>query len=476
MSKEEFINKLRKKLDILEKKEIDDIVEEYEGYIEEKKASGMSEEEAVKALGNIDEIVKDLLSAYKIKEDYNETKGINIINTFVDAILNGIDAIILAFKNKSSKEIARIIVKTILLIFVLSLGKIPFEFLINIGYETFTSFNYNIGIVLYKIWRLLLDLIYFCLVIIIFFRVMKEKIIAVEIEETEKKESSKAEMKKTPKKEVKEEVKTMKKEKQKEHSFDPIGIMANLLLYFVKFIVGWIALANAFYIACISCGLVISIYLMIKGVTYYGIVFLVVALFLFGISTFELLLNFIFDRKNNYTKFIIITLSSLIIGGAGMGLFATEIAQTTIVDGFDTSNVKVATETITMKNNLIFSDYYDIEIDDSLKNKIKIEYTYANNYIDFKISPYKSYYDEGYVAYHPDFTIAWSKKTFNKLIEDAKKKTFYNYEDLVKIKIFMSEENYNKIKENREKYEKDTLENRYCYYDEYNNEICEYNE
>ena len=34
MNKEQFIEKLRKKLNILEKKELDDIIEEYEGYIE----------------------------------------------------------------------------------------------------------------------------------------------------------------------------------------------------------------------------------------------------------------------------------------------------------------------------------------------------------------------------------------------------------------------------------------------------------
>ena len=36
MKKQEFLNKLRKKLDVLEDKEIEDIISEYEGYIEEK--------------------------------------------------------------------------------------------------------------------------------------------------------------------------------------------------------------------------------------------------------------------------------------------------------------------------------------------------------------------------------------------------------------------------------------------------------
>ena len=61
MNKEEFLTKLRKKLDVLEDKEIEDIISEYEGYIEEKKSRGLTEEEAVKELGDLNEISSDLL-------------------------------------------------------------------------------------------------------------------------------------------------------------------------------------------------------------------------------------------------------------------------------------------------------------------------------------------------------------------------------------------------------------------------------
>ena len=50
MTKEEFITKLRNKIGMLEKSEIDDIISEYEGFIDEKMASGMSEKEAVKSM------------------------------------------------------------------------------------------------------------------------------------------------------------------------------------------------------------------------------------------------------------------------------------------------------------------------------------------------------------------------------------------------------------------------------------------
>ena len=67
MNKEEFLKKLRKRLEVLEDSEIEDILSEYEGFIDEKVSKGLTEEQAVKELGNFNEIVDDLLAAYKVK-------------------------------------------------------------------------------------------------------------------------------------------------------------------------------------------------------------------------------------------------------------------------------------------------------------------------------------------------------------------------------------------------------------------------
>ena len=56
------------------------------------------------------------------------------------------------------------------------------------------------------------------------------------------------------------------------------------------------------------------------------------------------------------------------------------------------------------------------------------------------------------MVYDPSYNSTWSKKTYNKLIDDLKNKTFYKYDDLVRIKVYVNEENYNKIKQNDKKY------------------------
>ncbi len=89
MNKKVFLEKLKKKLKILNKDELDDIIEEYEDHINEKVASGKTEEEAVKDFGDFDELVKEILSAYKINEDYEESvKEKNVVADFIDTCVS----------------------------------------------------------------------------------------------------------------------------------------------------------------------------------------------------------------------------------------------------------------------------------------------------------------------------------------------------------------------------------------------------
>ena len=105
MKKQEFLNKLRKKIDVLEDKEIEDIISEYEGYIEEKVSRGLSEEEAIKELGDLNEIANDLLAAYKVKQ-----KDSNYLKKFINKVSLGFDYILNELSNKSGKDILKFII------------------------------------------------------------------------------------------------------------------------------------------------------------------------------------------------------------------------------------------------------------------------------------------------------------------------------------------------------------------------------
>ena len=72
MNKEDFLNRLKSKLSILDNDEVSDILSEYIEHIDEKVKDGSSEEDAIKEFGNIDELARDILSAYKINGDYSQ--------------------------------------------------------------------------------------------------------------------------------------------------------------------------------------------------------------------------------------------------------------------------------------------------------------------------------------------------------------------------------------------------------------------
>ncbi len=74
MKKEEFLTKLRKNLSVLEEKEIQDIVEEYEQHIDMKMKGGLSEEEAIRDFGDMAELTAGILEAYHVKANYNTEK------------------------------------------------------------------------------------------------------------------------------------------------------------------------------------------------------------------------------------------------------------------------------------------------------------------------------------------------------------------------------------------------------------------
>ena len=67
MNKEEFITHLKKSISILDDSEQQYFVEEYTQHIDMKMSQGMSEEEAVKEMGPVEELSKEILESYHVK-------------------------------------------------------------------------------------------------------------------------------------------------------------------------------------------------------------------------------------------------------------------------------------------------------------------------------------------------------------------------------------------------------------------------
>ncbi|MGB4984871.1 MAG: DUF1700 domain-containing protein [Erysipelotrichaceae bacterium] len=125
MSKTEFIKIMNDRLSLLNDSERNDIINEFSLHIDDQMASGKSEEEAVSTLGDIDEIIHDILDVYHLNTNNTNTKNnqnfefyANNIKTYFEKVWNNL-------KEFSMNDVIYLIFKFILLlVFIAIISKI----------------------------------------------------------------------------------------------------------------------------------------------------------------------------------------------------------------------------------------------------------------------------------------------------------------------------------------------------------------
>ena len=446
MKKQEFLNKLRKKLNVLEDKEIEDIISEYAGYIEEKVNRGLTEEEAVKELGDINEIANDLLQAYKVKP-----KESNYLNRFINKVSQMFDYFLNELSNKSGKDILKLIVEICLIIFLIMIFRIPFLLVKDLGWNIFEGLASPISNIFYGIWSFIVEASYFVLAIILFIKIIEkryfqgfsEKI----VNEIEDEQPKKKKVKTSKKEETKEEPVMVKEVPQKRTSI--IDMITNICILFLKFIVIMCLFGVICYLIGMTFALGIGIYLLIKGVTYFGLLILLIALFQSGILLLELGINFVLNKRMKRGHILAEIITMVILTGVGLSLGTIEIANTEIIYDSSYTETKKVTKEIEVSENLALYGDYDIIIDNTLENKIIIEYIYPDiNNIEVSIS--LNYYDNGYYLDERVNNLSWNKEMLNQLIEDLKDKKIYVNNFDIKKNVYMSEETKELLFKNKE--------------------------
>ncbi|MDO4301605.1 MAG: DUF1700 domain-containing protein [Clostridia bacterium] len=122
MNKKEFVNYLENRLSVLNKNEREDIISEYVQHIDNKLKEGLTEKEAVETLGSIEDMVREILSAYNVDPDYGN-KEENEINTVVTGIFSRFMGIIKAIGDyilgQHALTLLKLVIKTLVIFFVL---------------------------------------------------------------------------------------------------------------------------------------------------------------------------------------------------------------------------------------------------------------------------------------------------------------------------------------------------------------------
>lgn len=175
MLKSEFLELLNQKLSLINDKEREDIILEYGTYIDDKIANGVSEEEAVAGFGDVDELAKEILSAYKISTDSMDPLSSKADKT-IDKVYAKVEELFSKLGDFSMNQIFHVVFDAFVLVLILWIGKLivvdvlcrlilSILFSFFVGYHMITEFMLG-----------LCRLLYLCLAIYFFVKVMSKRI------------------------------------------------------------------------------------------------------------------------------------------------------------------------------------------------------------------------------------------------------------------------------------------------------------
>lgn len=241
----------------------------------------------------------------------------------------------------------------------------------------------------------------------------------------------------------------------KHSTFSFINFLGKLILYAIKFFLLFIAaLAIFFFIGFIFTAIISLCHIS------YGIIFFHIFLALLGAITIcyivlEFIYRFVFDMKQNLNKLFIIFIVSLILIGTGGALTFVKMLNYDYKENNENLTLKTTEEYLDMSDSISIyfgasKDNIQYIIDNSLNN-IKMEITYPEN-LEYIIDYYNVSDEENNDIKHYSIYLTGMNpiELYKMLLDDLKNNTIRTYDnyDLIKIKVYLSEENYRILKNN----------------------------
>lgn len=468
MNKKEFLQALENKLSVLDKEEKQDIIAEYTDTINEKIKQGQTEEEAVKDFGDIDDLAKEILKAYKINPDYEDKtdsfakkseelikQGASTISDFSRKLAKNFN---ITSKDISLELIFEIIIRIFIVLLAALILKGVFSIFGGIGESLFDNLYDPLGTIFVILWKLVLMVIYILLCALIVIAVFKKYFKITEKQEKEIKEE-KAETK------LEENKKELKTETTKKQTKKPKGTtLGDVCLLIVKiFVIIYVIVPFIFLDSFIILGLIVSIIYLIKGINLIGLVLLLAGMA--GLFTYiiKLIISLLFSKGKASVIPVIINIILMIIGGI---MFVDMAMNIDYIDKAP-STVEIATETQTFNTNkkafIHYNNYYyhnikKVENKEMPDGQFIIEIKYNKNRQEFKFEEQPNYvmedcqynYEDTYYDYEDEYeeyqkctqatyyylniydtkdsgTFGQFKENYNQIIKDLKQNKIYNY-------------------------------------------------
>lgn len=451
MNKKEFLDKLEKKLSILDESERKDILDEYKDTISEKVKHGQSEEEAVADFGDVDELVKEILSAYKIDPDF-EGKDENTFNKLLsdgeDLIKKGADKLAKTSKGlasdfkRTNKEINlslvfEIVIKIIITIFLIGILRLPFMLIYEVGKGMLDSIFAPFEMIFSFLFGVLLLIVYLslCVLVIVslFKGYFKHDDTALEDAHKEEEENKNSEVK---------EKSSVKKGR---------STLGEAIILIIKiWVVIFIMVPAVFVDLCILFGLCLAIIYLIKGINLFGLGILLLGCLIMCTWFIKLIYGILFKAKKVNVIPLIISIILMMVGGL---LFADMIIN---IDYYDKvpSNIKKESKIYEYKidERTVISNlngYTEEIVKDMKDGEIKVEVDYYKEATKIKIDDYDAG-DYRRIAFVNNYTgINPTKFMYNNFIDNLKDNKIYNYNDVYafNIKVYGNEKTLEMVEE-----------------------------
>lgn len=401
----------------------------------------------------------ELVNADEIKKKDKDIKRKSVLE-YKDDVFDFIRNSVQRLEKMSGTEILKCIIFLFFIILILMLGKIPVDYVKDLGTNLFMNFPEGINIFFKSIWEIIIDLVYLIIAIIAFIYIFKVKYLDNynNIEEIEV--SSNSDENKNKKEDKIENcnktIKTIKKEENNNyHSMSFLEFLTKLVLYFIKFMAIVMSVPFIFSLLFLFIGLAISVILLFKKVFYLGILLSLVSVVSLNIIFLAIIFNFVLNGKQNLKVTFITIIASIGLLGVGIGVTSLDVAESTYINEApkEYKMSKDVYEYNISDKMLINTHYLDNSItyveDETITDKIKLEVKYYKNFYQYSIEERDNMLD-----FHGTNQTITIKDISKALIKDLQNKEFHDYSKLYKLDIVVttSKENIKKIKEAENEY------------------------
>ena len=388
---------------------------------------------------SLDDLTNDEIKEINIDTTKNKTK----LNNFIDEGLLYIKKCIYFLKGLTFKDFLKLLVEVLVVLLIIGVIHIPFRFIYDAGRELFYTMGDKAGSILSSFFNFILMLVYIAISIFFFIYFLKIRYLDdIELTEDVKKEYKAKEVKivKNVEKVNKDENKNIViiEKNEGKNFFDAL---AHIVMIFIKAMLFLFSIPFLITLIVSSAFLIMDVILMFKQIFYIGILICLIAFIILNIVT------------------LIIFLIGIAALGIGAGITMIEVSNTKYIDDMPVveDEVKITKE-FTMTNNLFVEEldtypYVSYEVDETLKDKVKVEIRYLkNNFNDVDIVTSNNMIK---FEYEYNYGLTYSiKNGLNLIINNLKNKEVYNYDKLNYLNVIVTSSNANikKLKENFSNY------------------------